>query len=84
MPLSGQAAVFDAYLSNLKDDESDPIAMRRLNVYSRNFTPLHKSITKELEAHHLVPVSDPRQGRPPLSLRRTPRQCHTIIFGGER
>ena len=85
MPLSGQAVVFDEYLANLKNDESDPVAMRRRNgVYSRDFDPLHKSITKELEQHQLIPVTDPRQGRPPLSLRRTPRQCHTILFGGER
>ena len=85
MPLSGQAVVFDEYLANLKNDESDPVAMRRRNgVYSRDFDPLHKSITRELEQHQLIPVTDPRQGRPPLSLRRTPRQCHTILFGGER
>ena len=66
MPLSGQAVVFDEYLANLKNDESDPVAMRRRNgVYSRDFDPLHKSITKELEQHQLIPVTDPRQGRPP-------------------
>ena len=74
MPPSGEAEVFDAYLENLRDNEDDPVSCRRRAVYSSVFDPL--------QAHLARPLT-PRRSEP-LSLRRTPREAHTLVFGGER
>ena len=74
MPPSGEAEVFDAYLENLRDNEHDPVACRRRAVYSSVFDPLKA---------HLERPKSPRRSEP-LSLRRTPREAHTLVFGGER
>ena len=74
MPYSGEAEVFDAYLENLRDNEHDPVACRRRAVYSSVFDPLKA---------HLERPKSPRRSEP-LSLRRTPREAHTLVFGGER
>ena len=74
MPPSGEAEVFDAYLENLRDNEDDPVSCRRRAVYSSVFDPLKA---------HLERPKSPRRSEP-LSLRRTPREAHTLVFGGER
>ena len=74
MPPSGEAEVFDAYLENLRDNDHDTVSCRRRAVYSSVFDPLKA---------HLERPKSPRRSEP-LSLRRTPREAHTLVFGGER
>jgi hypothetical protein len=74
MPLSGEARIFDAYLENLRDHEEDPVACRRRAVYSTLYDPLVAHLERE----------EPARRSAPLSLRRTPREAHTLVFGAER
>lgn len=77
MPPTGAAPVFDEYLAGLKDDETDPVACRRRNVYSKKYDPLVDVLNCAIRPEGFVPHE-------PLSLARTPRECHSILFGGER
>ena len=77
MPLSNAAPIFDEYIGNLREDAADAVACRRRNVYSTHFDPLKDYLS------NAIALPADRTRRPPLSLRLTPRNCHTLLYGDE-